>query len=144
MASEQRVAGVDLGMAAANSLANLHILVAEDNPDNRELIVTILDDVNCKTTFAINGQEVLDKLAAESFDLVLMDCQMPVMDGYEATQQLRQREGAHSHIPVIGLTAHAGTENRDRCLQVGMDDYISKPLDIDRLKELIVRWTSAT
>ncbi|MGB3201535.1 MAG: ATP-binding protein [Nodosilinea sp.] len=144
IASEQRVAGSDLEMAAENPLANLTILVAEDNSDNRELIATILDDVNCKTVFAVNGQEVLDKLAADSFDLVLMDCQMPVIDGYEATQQLRQREADQHHIPVIGLTAHAGEENRQRCLQVGMDDYISKPLDIDHLKELIVRWTSAT
>ncbi|MGB3308292.1 MAG: chemotaxis protein CheB [Nodosilinea sp.] len=139
-ASEGSVVG-SLEAAAASPLANLNILVVEDNPDNRELIATILKDTSCKMAFAVNGQQVLDKLAAESFDLVLMDCQMPVMDGYEATRQLRQREGGQRHIPVIGLTAHAGAENRQRCLQAGMDDYISKPLNIQHLKELIMRWT---
>jgi two-component system CheB/CheR fusion protein len=124
--------------------ANLNILLVEDNSDNRELMATILKDMDCQTTFANDGQQALERLTAEAFDLVLMDCQMPALDGFEATRQWREQERDQQRIPIIGLTAYASAADREKCLQVGMDDYISKPVNIQQLIELIMRWGTRT
>ena len=107
----------------------LRILLAEDNPINQKVAVHILEKRGHRVRTAGNGIEVLDALEAEEFDVILMDVQMPVLDGFEATARIREREEkTRRHVPVIALTAHALKEDRKRCLEAGMDDYVSKPL----------------
>ncbi|WP_293765153.1 hybrid sensor histidine kinase/response regulator [uncultured Aquitalea sp.] len=119
----------------------LHILLAEDNLVNQKLAMAILTRRGFQVTVAENGQKALDALAAGNFDLVLMDMQMPVMDGLEATRALREREAAGGlpHMPVIALTANAMNGDRERCLEAGMDGYVSKPIDAARTFDEIGR-----
>ena len=120
---------------------SLNILLAEDNPVNQKLAVTILHRRGYHVTVVSNGQEALDAIAASQFDLVLMDMQMPVMDGMEACQHIRamQAAGTLAPLPIIALTANAMSGDRERYLQAGMDGYISKPIDAARTLEEIHR-----
>ncbi len=118
----------------------LRILLAEDNRVNQMVTVHILKKHGHDVAVAGNGQEVLSALKMEHFDLILMDIQMPEMDGYEATQAIRKRERKKgTHIPIVAMTAHAMKGDRERCLQAGMDDYVSKPVKSDQLLEKIDR-----
>lgn len=108
------------------------ILVVEDNLINQKVVVKFLEKTKkYEVSVANNGQEALDRLARESFDLILMDLQMPVMGGYEATEQIRdkQSQGLLPYIPIIALTAHALQCDREACLAIGMNDYLTKPID---------------
>lgn len=118
------------------------ILLAEDNEVNRIIVSEQLANLGFEVLSAVNGLEVLDRLATEHVDLVLMDCQMPELDGYEATRRLREREQAEGRdrLPVIALTAHAFEGERERCLDAGMDDYLSKPFRTDQLERLLDSW----
>lgn len=89
---------------------------------------------------AQNGQEALSLLVRQSYDLVLMDCQMPIMDGYEATRRVRQQEPPGSHTIIIGVTANAMEGDREKCLEAGMDDYLSKPFRLQEIIDLIKKW----
>jgi two-component system, sensor histidine kinase and response regulator len=112
----------------------LRILLAEDNPINQKVAVHILEKRGHRVRTAGNGNEVLDALDEEEFDVVLMDVQMPVLDGFEATARIRAREErTRRRLPVIALTAHALKGDRKRCLEAGMDDYVSKPLNPEEL-----------
>jgi CheY-like chemotaxis protein len=93
-------------------------------------------------TIVENGQQAFDRVRQEGFDLVLMDCQMPVMDGFTATRLIREWEEAqhHPHTPIVALTAHAMAGDRENCLAAGMDDYLSKPFRIGDLENLLRRW----
>ncbi len=129
---------------AAAEAPVLRILVAEDNAVNRAVIERMLVRIGHTPTFAANGQEALDALGAAPYDLVLMDVQMPVLDGVEATRQLREREtttGAHQY--VVALTANALPGDRERYLASGMDDYLSKPLTLATLRDTLARFISA-
>jgi CheY-like chemotaxis protein len=129
---------------------NGHILVAEDNPVNSELAAHILDKLGCTYVVAESGQDALDALfnspldtLQRPYDLILMDCQMPVLDGYQATRQIRQHEfqqGLGAHIPVIALTANSMPGDRERCLDAGMDDYLSKPFKLEQLSGILQKW----
>jgi CheY-like chemotaxis protein len=125
----------------------LRILLAEDNPVNRTLAVRLLEKQGHTVTIATNGQEALDALEQHPCDLVLMDVQMPEMDGLEATKAIRAREGqAPRHparaarLPIVALTAHALNGDRERCLAAGMDDYLSKPIRPTALEAVLARW----
>jgi CheY-like chemotaxis protein/HPt (histidine-containing phosphotransfer) domain-containing protein len=124
----------------------LRVLLTEDNPVNQKVACRILEQKGHQVTCANNGQEALDALQREgddAFDLVFMDIQMPVMGGFEATAAIRQLEQeAETRIPIIAMTAHAMKGDRDRCIQAGMDDYISKPLQADALHALLKRWAA--
>lgn len=122
------------------SLQPLKILVAEDNLVNQQVIVNQLQILGHEADCAANGEEALAMLAQHGYDLVLMDCQMPVLDGYTTTQQLRRQEGKDSHTVVIALTANAMPADREQCLAAGMDDYISKPVSLNALQALLQRW----
>ena len=124
----------------------LRVLVAEDNLINQEVTLGMLADLGCTAMCVSDGQQVLDALAGESFDLVLMDCQMPVMDGYEATRELRRREaaagapgGGRARQTVIALTANAASEDREACRVAGMDDFLSKPFQRSELVAVLLR-----
>jgi two-component system sensor histidine kinase/response regulator len=117
----------------------MDILLVEDHVVNQKLAMTVLERMGHHVVLAENGRIALDKLARAHFDLVLMDMQMPVMDGLEATRHIRANEG-EGHIPIIAMTANAMSGDRDRCLDAGMDDYISKPIKTSVLQEVLARW----
>jgi len=117
------------------------VLVAEDNESNLIVARTHLEYLGLLVETVSNGQQALDALAAEDFDLVLMDCQMPVVDGFAATRILRQREtGTSLHVPVVALTANAMQGDRERCIAAGMDDYLAKPFSGEQLFAVLRRW----
>ena len=118
------------------------ILVAEDNAVNREIALRMLERCGYHAHTVNDGREALDALATGRYDAVLMDCQMPELDGYEATRELRQRENGSRRTPVIAMTAHAMAGDRERCLQAGMDDYITKPIRPEALTDIVARWTN--
>ena len=119
------------------------ILVAEDNRVNQELVRHMLRNLGCELDLAVNGHEALDALTRDHYDVILMDCQMPEMDGFQATIEIRRREqssGLGKRIPIIALTANALAGDEERCLQVGMDDYLSKPFKSKQLRQLLEKW----
>ncbi|WP_232312977.1 response regulator [Enterovibrio coralii] len=107
----------------------LSILVAEDHPVNQDLITTVIKNLGCHPTIADNGAIAFERYMSDRFDIVFMDCQMPVMDGYETTQRIREIEAKNNlpAIPILAMTANALASDRERCLDVGMTDYIAKP-----------------
>jgi len=121
--------------------ANLQVLVVEDNAVNQKVAAKMLQKLGCRCEVASNGFEALDAHARRRFDLILMDCQMPEMDGLEATRRIRERERATAErTPVVAMTANAMQGDREQCLKAGMDDYLSKPVKIDGLLSIIRRW----
>jgi len=104
----------------------------------------ILENLECRVDVAANGREALELLESLDYDLVFMDCQMPELDGYEATQEIRRRQGTGRRIPVIAMTANALHGDRERCLEAGMDDYMAKPVAPAAFREMLDRWASST
>ena len=119
------------------------ILVVEDNPVNRKVAVTMLRKLGYPCEVAVDGQEAIASLARGPYSLVLMDCQMPVVDGFQATRMIRARQDAQSRAPIIALTANAMEGDRERCLEAGMDDYLMKPLQMPVLKAMLETWLPA-
>jgi signal transduction histidine kinase/CheY-like chemotaxis protein len=131
--------------ANSQALRALNVLVAEDNPVNQRLILTILRQAGHTVTLAQNGQEAVDAVREQAFDLILMDVQMPLMNGFEATGLIRQFVDAHrAHTPILAMTAHAMDGDRERCLQAGMDGYVSKPIQKPLLFAEMARLVSDT
>jgi len=119
-------------------IKSLHILLAEDNKINQKVASAMLTKRGHKVIIAENGKEALNIIAHESFDLILMDVQMPEMDGYEATRRIREQEkNTDRHIPIIAMTAHALKGDREKCIASGMDDYISKPIKMQELFKVV-------
>jgi len=123
----------------APSLAGLRVLVAEDNSINQLLATMQLEELQCIATTVDNGKEALDWLEKERFDIILMDCQMPLMDGYETTRRIRASEAEGQHIPIIAVTANAMEDERDAALASGMDDFLTKPYSHAALQETLLR-----
>jgi two-component system sensor histidine kinase/response regulator len=141
------VSGVDrdAGIERARSELDLRVLVAEDHPVNQEITREHLMSFGCRVDIVGNGREALAAFNAHNYDLILMDCQMPEIDGFEATRSIRKREAMNMdsyarRVPIIALTAHAMAGDRDRCIRAGMDDYLSKPFDGDDLYRLVDKW----
>lgn len=130
--------------ALKQAYSTLRILVVEDNAVNQEVALGLLEKIGFSAEVAVNGQEALERLENEEFDLVLMDCQMPVLDGYAATGALREKEADQGlgRMPVIALTANAMAGDAEKCLAAGMDDYLAKPFEEHALEEKITFWLS--
>ncbi len=129
--------------AGTAPLAGVRVLLVEDNPVNLLVAQKLLGMLGCEVDAAGNGEIALQQLEAERYSLVLMDCQMPVLDGYAATGRLREREAARGlpRTPVIAMTANAMAGDRQRCLDAGMDDYLSKPVSRDQLEARLLHWS---
>jgi len=151
------VAAVDTGRGSAGTLPAVnvpkieprakaegrppHVLVAEDNPVNQMLAKRLFEKLGCTITLAPNGLEAVRLAGEVDYDIIFMDCSMPELDGYAATRELRRSTGPHSRrVPIVALTANAMAEDRARCLAAGMDDYVSKPIQIDALRIALERW----
>ena len=121
---------------------NTRVLVVEDDPINQKITYHQLLNLGVQVEVADSGAEALERLAAGRFDLILMDIQMPEMDGYSTTQEFRRREVGEQRTPVVALTAHALPSDRQRCLEAGMDEHLSKPVSSESLQEVLLRWVS--
>lgn len=119
------------------------ILVAEDYIVNQEVIQDILELMDLEVEIAENGKEAIDKHLEKHYDLILMDIQMPELDGFEATKKIRKIEGDSGHTTIIALTANALAGDREKCLQAGMDDYLSKPIEAKKLEEILLKYLPA-
>jgi len=116
------------------------VLLAEDNPVNQKLVLRLLEKAGLKTDVVENGSQAVAAIRKAKYDLIFMDCQMPEMDGFEATAEIRRLEGTSRHTTICALTAHAMAGDRERCIDAGMDDYISKPLTVGILHNKIEHW----
>jgi signal transduction histidine kinase/DNA-binding response OmpR family regulator len=117
------------------------VLLVEDNEINQLLAATLLEGLGCRVDVACNGVEAVDAVRTRDYDVVLMDCQMPMMDGFEATRLIRAEESGERHQIIVALTANAMESDRSVCLLAGMDDYLAKPFTADQLRSTLARWT---
>ncbi len=140
--AQDKIKTVDSFVRNKVNIKDASILIVEDNFSNQQIITLYIKNEVNKIDVAFNGKEALDKFGSSKYDLILMDVQMPVMDGFKATQKIRDIEKSYNtRIPIIAVTANAFPEDREKCLQVGMDDYISKPFQpeelISKIKKLL-------
>ena len=141
-APRARRAGTDAAAAGAPR-RRLRVLVAEDNAVNQRVVIRMLETAGCRVDAVANGREAVDAMARLPYDLVFMDCQMPEMDGYEASRAIRaaERAGASGRrVPIVALTANALQGDREQCLAAGMDDYLAKPITKDAFGASLRRW----
>ena len=121
------------------------MLVVEDNVVNQKVAVRLLEKLGCRVDVAANGLEAVELLAELAYDVVFMDCQMPEMDGFEATRTIRQREASSGHhVPIIAMTANAMQGDSEQCLAAGMDDYLSKPVSFEALAAAARKWAAVS
>jgi signal transduction histidine kinase/ActR/RegA family two-component response regulator/HPt (histidine-containing phosphotransfer) domain-containing protein len=135
--SPERVAQTETDLGAQ---LPLRILLVEDNPTSQLLMVQFLGKLGYRTDVAANGQKALEMFERHSYDLIFMDCRMPIMDGYEATKCIRRAPSGARRPAIIALTASAFEHDRSKCLAVGMDDVLAKPVDLDMLQQVLVKW----
>ncbi|WP_231702137.1 ATP-binding protein [Desulfoplanes formicivorans] len=128
--------------ACTQNHQQIKVLIAEDNEVNQEVLVDVLKFMGCSVTLAVNGEKAVYLASRERFDLILMDCQMPVMDGFEATRRIRAfKDPILASVPIVAMTALAQAKDRQACLDAGMNDYQSKPFSMDKLEACIAKWT---
>lgn len=132
-------AGDEADSLTTPQITNTHVLLAEDDPVNQQVALGILKKLCLTPDLAANGIEAVDLASKNYYDLILMDCQMPEKDGFIATREIRQLQ-AHHQTPIIALTANVQSSDRDRCLESGMDDFLSKPFEFDELIKILNRW----
>ena len=122
------------------------LLLVEDNPVNQKVAIAMLKKLGLTNVdLAVNGQEAVDKHAINKYTLILMDCQMPVMSGYDATRLIREheQENGNPRLPIIAMTANAMKGDREKCLVAGMDDYITKPVKVETIQAMLAKWITA-
>jgi len=121
------------------------VLLVEDNPVNQRVASRMLQKLGYRVDLAEDGRQALEACERSEYDVVLMDCQMPVLDAFRATEELRRREeGTGRHLTIVAMTAHAMPGGRERCLEAGMDDHVSKPIKVEGLRRVLLRWRRAT
>lgn len=125
-----------------HSLNRVRVLVAEDNAINQKIVRIMLQKAGCDVLAVDDGNKAVEAVQTGQFDLVLMDLHMPQLDGLEATRQIRALQSGAKEVPIIALTASAFTDDRDRCLSAGMNDFITKPIKLDYLLEKCAFWAS--
>jgi len=135
-----------LALAASVSAEplGLRVLVAEDNRVNQKLVSRLLEKQGCLVEVVDNGSAAVEKARHVAYDLILMDCQMPQMDGFEATAAIRREPGSAGKVPIVAMTANAMQGDRETCLAAGMNDYVSKPFSVKDLKRVLERWGRRT
>jgi signal transduction histidine kinase/DNA-binding response OmpR family regulator len=136
----EAVVGPPEAGAARSRTSSPRVLLAEDNEVNQEVATAMLHALGCRVVAVADGSRAVEETAGSDFDLVLMDCQMPEMDGFEATRAIRACEPEGVRMPIVALTAHAMHFDREFCLEAGMDDYVSKPCSKDDLRAILRRW----
>jgi CheY-like chemotaxis protein len=135
-------ASTSQGPTDNHALPRVKVLVVEDNIVNQRVAMRMLEKHGCRVDVVANGREAVDATACIAYDCIFMDCQMPEMDGFEATTHIRQREmQTGQHVPIIAMTANAMLGDREQCLEAGMDDYVSKPVKSAELMVVLQRWT---
>jgi CheY-like chemotaxis protein/HPt (histidine-containing phosphotransfer) domain-containing protein len=127
-------------LAEAKNAHRYRILLAEDHEINQKLAVAVLEGMGYRVEVVGTGRQAIEAVRRGGYDLVLMDCQMPELDGYEATAEIRRAEGPERTVPIVAMTANAMEGERERCLAAGMNDYVTKPIDRRRLAETLQRW----
>ena len=119
----------------------IRVLIVDDNEVNRDVATGMLEILQCETLVSKNGYEAVESYNKNSFDLIFMDCQMPELDGYSATRMIRQLESEkRARVPIVALTANATLEAQEKCIEAGMDDYLSKPFSLNAMKEIVAKW----
>ena len=127
--------GETLGLTTVEHTGPLRVLVADDNEINQVVACKFLQKLGCQVEVVRTGREAVESIVRTTYDAVLMDCEMPEMDGYEATREIRCREqGTARHLPILALTGHASSEDALKCLQAGMDDVVTKPVTLQTLR----------
>jgi signal transduction histidine kinase/CheY-like chemotaxis protein len=139
LAVQEQAAPAD-GAEAPPQRRGAHVLIVEDNPVNQRVLSRMVQKLGHTSAIAGSGEEALRRLETEGYDLVLMDMRMPGMDGLETTRELRRREGQDRHTIVVAATANAFSEDRERCLEAGMDDFLAKPVRLEDLQAMLLRW----
>ena len=120
----------------------LRVLVAEDNEVNQKVAVRMLERMNCSVDVVPNGRDAVERFAAgHQYDIVFMDCHMPDMDGFTATEQIRDFERDGARVPILALTASVMQEDRERCFDAGMDDFLTKPISRSELEAAVAKWS---
>jgi signal transduction histidine kinase/CheY-like chemotaxis protein len=137
---KNRAAERKAALAAKAGGAAIRVLVAEDNPVNQKVATAMLVKLGVRADLAANGREAVDMAEVAPYDLILMDCQMPELDGYDAASEIRLREGARRRVAIVAMTAEAMAGSRERCLAAGMDDHIAKPVKVEDLFDALMKW----
>jgi two-component system, sensor histidine kinase and response regulator len=130
--------------AESQSVPRARVLVAEDNMVNQTIVRRLLEQAGCHVDVAANGHQAVAHWEAGRYSLILMDCQMPELDGFEATREIRKREAGLEHVPIVAITANVLDKDRSQCFSAGMDDFLSKPLRLSQLQETVDRWTKGS
>lgn len=139
-APRRRVLVTRHSLKESSGTGTIRILVAEDNTINQKVATRMIEKLGYQADVVSNGQQAIDAVLQGGYSIVFMDCQMPLMDGFEATVRIRTEEGAARHIPIIAMTANAMTADRERCLAAGMDDYLAKPVTLREVQRILARW----
>lgn len=141
IAAEAEEVVADISKQKVKSYAGIKVLLAEDDPINQSLAVAFLHKLGGEIDTADNGFEAVEKFRTGAYNIIFMDCEMPGMDGYAATREIRKlEEGTDSHIPILAMTAYAGRGDKEYCISAGMDDHIPKPITVDVLEEVVQKY----
>lgn len=126
---------------SADDIANLRVLLVEDFAVNQKVALRMLAKLGIEADCVENGAEAIEAHEQNSYDLILMDCEMPILNGFDATGKIRESEDGGEHVSIIAMTAHYGDEEERRCREAGMDDFIAKPIRVDGLRQKITEVT---